>query len=63
MSAPLAPVPVPQLLKYAEDVELNVAPQQVNFVDLDGYGHRVMSLPICPSDTTGRLSKIWEGLT
>ena len=41
MSAPLAPVPVPQLLKYAEDIELNVAPQQVNFVDLDGYGHRV----------------------
>ena len=36
-----APAPVAQLLKYADDVEVNVAPQQVNLVDLDSYGHRV----------------------
>jgi hypothetical protein len=37
-----APAPTSQLLKYADDVEVNVAPQQVNLVDLDSYGHRVI---------------------
>jgi hypothetical protein len=36
-----APTPVAQLLKYADEVDINVAPQQVNLVDLESYGHRV----------------------
>jgi len=35
------PAPVSQLLKYADEVDVNVAPQQVNLVDSDSYGHRV----------------------
>lgn len=36
-----APAPTVQLLKYADEVDVNVAPQDVNLVDLEGYGHRV----------------------
>jgi hypothetical protein len=36
-----APTPTVQLLKYADEVEVDVAPQDVNLVDFDGYGHRV----------------------
>jgi len=36
-----APTPAAQLLKYADEVDINVAPQQVNLVDLESYGHRV----------------------
>ena len=35
------PAPSSQLLKYADEVDVSVANQDVNLVDLDAYGHRV----------------------
>ena len=36
------PTPSSQLLKYADEVDVSVANQDVNLVDLDAYGHRVV---------------------
>jgi hypothetical protein len=50
-----APTPTVQLLKYADEVDVNVAPQDVNLVDLESYGHRV-SISVATSAMNGALS-------